>query len=155
MAYSVEDVIGAIRISRRYLLRHLEAMREDQWDWSPAAPCKTARETLAHLVCDDRALALSLETNAEPDYGTVREDERDIAKLLTLLDESHERVVNAIRSRFSAVDDEGWIWSKRSTLAAAAPMLCSEDYYHAGQLATIRMATDPSWDFLYYDEVYS
>ena len=31
--------------------------------------------------------------------------------------------------------------------------ISSEDYYHAGQITFIRMATDPQWD--YYRSIYN
>jgi hypothetical protein len=38
------------------------------------------------------------------------------------------------------------------SLRVAVAYLTAEDFYHAGQLAFIRMATDPGWD--YFGSIY-
>ncbi len=35
MAYDIECIIDGIRESRRYFLKHIKGVREDQWDWKP------------------------------------------------------------------------------------------------------------------------
>ena len=50
------------------------------------------------------------------------------------------------------LDAEFSAFGSKMKLAAGIPHLSSEDYYHAGQVSYIRMATDPAWD--YYGHVY-
>ena len=124
------------------------------WDWKPYPECKSIRETLAHLIADDRATIVMLKTGKFPDFGEKMEREADQTKLLTLLDESHERLCVFIKERFAAVplDTEINFWMGKAKLANAIQSISLEDYYHAGQVTFIRLATDPSWD--YYANIY-
>jgi hypothetical protein len=44
------------------------------------------------------------------------------------------------------------LWGQERKLGSALAFLTSEDYYHAGQVAFIRLATNPEWD--YYGEIF-
>src|SRR4030067_1771496 len=90
MAFTPDDLFAGLRASRKRFLKHLEGLREAQWDWRPYPECKSIRETLAHLIADDRAALQSLQTGKEPEYDSLQEPERDPAKLRALLDESPE-----------------------------------------------------------------
>jgi uncharacterized damage-inducible protein DinB len=160
MAFNTADLIEGLRASRRHLLKHLNGLREDQWDWKPYPECKSIREALPHLITDDRAALQSLETGGEPDYGTLLEQaNQECAGLGTdavraLLDASHERLCAYIADRFkdAPADTEVSAYGAPMKLGRAVPYLSSEDFYHAGQIAFIRMATDPAWD--YYAVIY-
>lgn len=56
MAFDVDSLIEGVRESRRFFLKHLKGLRDDQWEWKPYPECKSIRETLAHLVSDDREI---------------------------------------------------------------------------------------------------
>ena len=154
MAFTTETLVDGLRFSRRHFLKHLDGLREDQWDWKPYPECKTVRETLAHLVQDDRAALQALETGGEPDYDSWAEPERDREKLRALLDESHARLCAAIHGKYgdAPMETVASAYGAPMPLGAAIPYLSSEDYYHAGQVAFIRQATDPGWD--YYAAIY-
>jgi uncharacterized damage-inducible protein DinB len=154
MAFEAADLIDGIRKSRKQFLRHLKGMREEQWDWKPYPECKNVRETLAHLIGVDRCARASIETGEMPDFRELEEPERDRAKLLGLLDESHWDLIFLLEKKFSStpLDEEIRIFGDTKKLGSALAYLTSEDYYHSGQVAFIRMATDPSWD--YYKAVY-
>lgn len=154
MSFAVNDAVDGIRHSRAFFLKHLSGLTNDQWDWKPYAECKSVRETLAHLICDDRAALQSLQTGKEPDYESLVESESDRDLLLTKLDESHRALCDFITQRWGSapVDTEVCIWGVRKSIAAGLSYLTSEDFYHAGQVAFIRCATDPAWD--YYASIY-
>jgi uncharacterized damage-inducible protein DinB len=59
----LNSLIESIHASRKYFLNHIKGLRQDQWDWKPFPECKSIRETLAHLVMDDRAFLQRLLTN--------------------------------------------------------------------------------------------
>jgi uncharacterized damage-inducible protein DinB len=155
MAFTLDDVLEGVRASRAHFLKHLDGLQDEQWDWKPYPECKSVRETVAHLVTDDRAALFSLETGKEPDYEALAvEPGRDSARLRALLDESHARLCEAIRTRCATapLDADVCIYGSPMKLARGIAYLSSEDFYHAGQIAFIRMATDPAWD--YYATIY-
>jgi uncharacterized damage-inducible protein DinB len=155
MAFTAAELIDGIRHSRRHFLKHLRGLRDDQWDWKPYPECKSVRETLAHLVWVDRTALASLETGTEPDYPAFEESERDLDRLRAKLEESHERLCQFLTANYASapLDAEVSLYADRQTLGRALAYFPSEDYYHAGQVAFIRMATDPSWD--YYGSMFS
>ncbi len=154
MAFTLDDLIENVRASRRFALKHLVGLREDQWDWKPYPECKTIRETLAHLISDDRAALQALETGQEPDYEALQESERDLTRLRALLEESHETLCAFLRAHYAEapLDTEASFFGSPMKLGRGVAYLTAEDYYHAGQIAFIRMATDPNWD--YYTAIY-
>ena len=156
MAITLEDLLNSVRSSRRYFFKHLSGVRDDQWDWKPYPECKSLRETLVHLQVDDLAALEALQTGEEPDYEaiTARQTETDPAKLRSLLDASFETLLTEINKRYAdaPLDAEICIFGGKYPLALGVPHLSAEDFYHAGQVAFIRIATDPAWD--YYAAVY-
>src|SRR2546428_52646 len=98
MAFTLDDLLDGLRGSRKHFLRHLEGVKEEQWDWKPYTECKSLRETLVHLVVDDRAALSALQNPGEPDYeglvsGATAEAGSDPGLLRRMLDESHARLV--------------------------------------------------------------
>jgi uncharacterized damage-inducible protein DinB len=154
MSYTTEDAVNGIRRSRAGFLKHLNGLKDDQWTWKPYAECKSIVETLGHLICDDRAALQSLRTGKEPDYTNLQETETDRERLLKLLGESHAALCDHILSTWGSApaDTEVCIWGTQMPLAGGMSYLTSEDFYHAGQVAFIRGATDPTWD--YYTDIY-
>jgi uncharacterized damage-inducible protein DinB len=154
MAFNIHDLIAGVRESRHHFLKHLKGIHDDQWDWKPYPACKSIRETLAHLVSDDRAFIAILDTGRMPDFEALEERETDTTKLLVLMNESHEQLCAFLEDRFAdaALDREVVYFTGKAKLGHAIMGISSEDYYHAGQVAFIRMATDPSWD--YYSAIY-
>jgi uncharacterized damage-inducible protein DinB len=154
MPFTTADLIDMIRHSRRHFLKHLRGLRQDQWDWKPYPECKSIRETLAHLIWVDRAALVSLETGGEPDYAALEEPARDLDRLHALMGDSHERLCRHLNTHYAGapLDTEVCLYGDRQTLGRALAYFPSEDYYHAGQVAFIRIATDPGWD--YYSSIY-
>ena len=159
MAFTLGDVIEGLRGSRAFFLRHLNGLQEDQWDWKPNAECKSIRETLAHLIGDDRAALHAMETGGEPDYENIMnavftEGVSDAMALRARLDASFEKLIGFVQTRYAGapLDLEVSAYGSPMKLARAVAYLSSEDFYHSGQVAYIRIATDPSWD--YYGSIY-
>jgi uncharacterized damage-inducible protein DinB len=154
MSFGVVNLIASLRSSRETFLKHLKDLRDDQWTWKPYPECKSIAETLAHLISNDRAALQSLETGREPDYASLQESERDPKRLLEMMGETRNRLIAYIEQKFAGapLDAEVSLFGMRMSLASALLMLNCEEYYHAGQVAFIRMVTDPGWD--YYAAVY-
>lgn len=154
MAYTLNDLLESARQSRRHFLKHIEGLREDQWTWKPYPECKSVVETLAHLISDDRAFLATFQTGQEPDYATLQVSEEEPAALLAMLADSHDRLLAMLAQKFASTPLEAEIpfHSLKMKLAEAVGWISIEDYYHAGQVAFIRLATDPGWN--YYAVIY-
>jgi uncharacterized damage-inducible protein DinB len=154
MPYTVQDAAEGLNRSREFFLKHIKGLTDEQWDWKPYPECKSIRETVAHLIIDDRAALQSLQSGKEPDYESLTENETDRDRLLALLAESHEALCGYILAQWkdAPLDTMLSVWGMKMPIAAGLGYMSSEDNYHAGQVAFIRSATDPSWD--YYAAIY-
>ena len=154
MSFTSEELINDLVQTRNHFLKHLRGITAEQTEWKPYPECMSVKEILAHLVCDDRSALDGLRSGMEPDYDAHREQERDFGKLVELLHQSHAELIGYLRERYgtSELDEKVLIWGQERKLGAALAFLTSEDYYHAGQVAFIRMATNPEWD--YYGEIF-
>ena len=154
MALRTEDFIASIEKSRAHFLRHLEGMTPDQIAWKPYPECKSVVETLQHLIVDDAMALESLQTMKEPNYDGFRVIETNVDRLLERLAESHQALTDYLRAAYGdrPLDAPACAWGAEQPAALAIAFLASEDYYHADQIAFIRMATDPDWD--YYGAIY-
>jgi hypothetical protein len=155
MALTLDDLLDGLRASRLFFYKHISGLTDEQWSWKPYPECKSVTRTIVHLVANDRAALQSLATNAEPEYEQISEaatveaaGDRDRA--LAMLQQSHDQLCAAIAARFGSapMDAEMCAWGSVKKLPVAVGYLSSEDFYHAGQVAFIRLATDPSWDYL-------
>lgn len=159
MAYDLTDLLAGLQSSRKFFLKHLNGLTDEQWTWKPYPECKSILETVAHLVGDDRAALDSLQSGKEPDYvGIVdaahAEAGDDREKAQAMLAESHTQLCDYLTThhRGQPLDVEICVWGHMDKLAKGVAYFSSEDYYHAGQVAYIRMASDPTWD--YYASIY-
>ena len=151
---TTQDYVQALQDSRTHFFKHIAGMTDDQCDWKPYPECKNVRETLAHIVVDDTMALQSLQTGEEPDYDAAQVAERDLPTLRTMLDQSHQALCAYLLAHYAdaSPDTEICVWGSKKPLALGLPIFSSEDYYHAGQVAFIRQATDPAWD--YYTAIY-
>lgn len=157
MAYTLEDLIESVNGSREHFFKHIEGLKDDQWDWQPYPQCKTIRETLAHLVVVDRGFLYAIETSGMPDWNNLFPDWQPYSpeQLRSLLQESRAKLVDCLKSKYAdaPLDSEVSMYGMTMKLGQLAVSISSEDYYHAGQTAFIRMASDPTWD--YYAAMYN
>ncbi|MHB1457758.1 MAG: DinB family protein [Armatimonadota bacterium] len=154
MSFGIEDYIEALQTSRQIFFKHIEGLKDEQWDWKPFVECKSIRETIAHLSTGDRSFIPLMEAKMDIDWASFEESERDINKLMLIIKKTRDDLCAAIRERFSntPLDQEIKFMGMDMKLGIMLASISYEDYYHAGQVAFIRMATDPAWD--YYKEVY-
>ena len=141
--------ITSIEKSRAFFLRHLLGLSSEQVDWKPFPECKNILETIQHLIIDDRMAIESMQSMDEPNYGACLVTETDYDKLLEMLRESHQALIHYLKDRYvvETPDELGCAWGAIMPAPLAISYLASEDFYHAGQVAFIRQATDPSWDY--------
>jgi uncharacterized damage-inducible protein DinB len=153
MPYETHDLLEALRSARRFFLRHVEGLTDEQWAHKPYQECKSPLETVAHLIADDRCALDCLRTGEEPDYAAYDVAVTDRDALLADLAASHEALSAYVAERHgdAPLDAEVCIYGAARKLGDLA-YLTAEDYYHAGQVAFVRMATEPGWD--YYEAVY-
>ena len=153
----LEDLIASLEKSRSHLLKHFKDVHENQWDWKPYPECKTLRETLQHLIIDDQAALESLRSGEEPSYDQSPMNIHELHGpdgLFENLKRSHEALISELRKRFAdaSLDTEVCVWGSMERLVPGIAYFASEDFFHAGQVSFIRMASDPEWD--YYDQIY-
>ncbi|CAN5594659.1 hypothetical protein BH11ARM2_BH11ARM2_04970 [soil metagenome] len=146
----VEGLLAALRRSREFFFKHVDRFGDDSWDVRIAPGTMTARETLRHLLVDDRAALKSLQTNADPNYEALGIDETDPTKLKALLFASHAELLQALAERQDEVSIN--VWGTNKPLVEGLTWYASEDFYHAGQLAMILLAINPEWQ--YYPDIY-
>ncbi|MBS1709218.1 MAG: DinB family protein [Armatimonadetes bacterium] len=154
MAATVDDLLEGVRRSRAHFLKHLEGLTDEQYDWKPYAECKAVRETLTHLLWVDRAALDTMETGQMPTSMGIEVEDSSLPTMVGLLEESHRALVDyiAVTYQDAPLDAPNTLWGDDQKLINAVPYLASEDYYHAGQVAYVRLATDPAWD--YYAQIY-
>jgi uncharacterized damage-inducible protein DinB len=140
--------------SRAFFLKHLRGLTPEQVEFKPFPECKNVRETISHLIVDDLAALDSLRNDREPDYEAFTVSETGYEDLLARLGATHRELTSYLRDRFAEapLDAPANVWGNELPAALAIAHLVSEDYYHAGQVAFIRMASDPTWD--YYASIY-
>jgi uncharacterized damage-inducible protein DinB len=160
MAYTLENILTEIEDSRKFFLRHLNGVTAEQWDWKPYAECKSIRDTVYHVVGTEDWTIKCLTEGAGSEIffdcvteATKRLEGKSAEKLITAVIESRERIYTELRRHIeSPLDTPIKIWGEKQPIGSAVAHLSSEDYYHAGQVAFIRMATDPTWN--YYQDIY-
>ena len=159
MAFTTEDFMGGIEKSFVFFKKHLKGLKEEQWHWKPYPECKSIYETLSHLVTDYRAAVQSFSTGEEPDYEglsvtAATEAGGNLERQLEILEASHAELCAFLRETYGDASPEtpAKMWGIDSEVGLLIAYISSEDFYHAGQVAFIRMASDPTWD--YYANVY-
>jgi uncharacterized damage-inducible protein DinB len=154
--FGVDQMIDAVDQARQGFLKHLEGVTADQAVWKPYPGCKSIAETLDHLLWSDRTLVVILQSGKEPDYTTAPvappSDTSDTLK--SNLAAAHDSLMSYLKVAYSnsPLDTPVNFWGHQAPLWPALAGLTNEDSYHTGQVAYIRMATDPSWD--YYANIY-
>lgn len=153
-SFGIDDLLGALNLARSFLAKHLNGLTKEQLDWKPYPECKSIREIMRHLIVDDLAAIQSLGSDKEPEYDKFQVDETEFDDLMRRLVTTRQQLEDAIctYAQGKELGDQICIYGWHFKLGVGVPYLASEDYYHAGQVAYIRMATDPAWD--YYATVY-
>ncbi|RYG45786.1 DinB family protein [bacterium] len=145
-----DHLLESLRRSRAFFWKHADRFEGDAWDYRLAPSLKSARETLQHLLVDDRAALFALRTGEEPDYDALGPAEADPAALKEMLQSSHaELLTELLLCRDRATLN---VWGTEKPLLEGIAWFSSEDFYHAGQLAAMLVALRPDWD--YYADIY-
>jgi len=160
MALTLEDILDSVRSSHESLFKHLKGVTGEQLTWKPYPECKSIHDTLAHLIAVEWSAQAMLETDSFPDYETHQRDALTLADgkqlddLVSTLKKEQEKTLAIVVPKFrdTALDEEIKFWGYPTKMATAVARLGSEDAYHSGQIAYIRLATDPTWD--YYKAIY-
>jgi hypothetical protein len=118
----------------RQLEQVLAGMKEEHVDVKIAAVAMSARETLEHLI-DCYVNAPTAVEGGEPQWGSYVIADKSWSNLRTLLSDLRGKAVDKI---LTAPEE------KVGDLAMNYVVM--HDAYHVGQLALIRLQTDPSWD---------
>lgn len=158
MPFTTTDLIDHLKETRAHFMKHLAGAGPDLWDWKPYPECKSVRETLIHLVVDDRAALESLQNGKEPEYDRIAAETQEqagesVEALITILTDSHAKLLEYIERTYAdePLDSEVSVFGSTRKLGLIT-YFSSEDFYHAGQVGFIRQAIDPKWD--YYAAVY-
>ena len=140
MAVGLDEVMDNFFRTQHFFRAHLNGMQAEQWDWKPFPACRSIREILLHwseiFAADDKALENSLKATVP-----------DVASVQVLMKEAGLR----FGAGFSAQYTDRSLDSRLSNGVAVGTALASlagEDNYHAGQIAFIRLATEPEWDWV-------
>lgn len=140
MAVGLDEVLDNLYRSQRFFRCHLNEMQNEQWDWKPYPTCRSVREILLHwaeiFASDDADLGAALK-EATPDVASVQ----------GLMRQAGHR----FGARFAAQYTDATLDTVLPNGVAVGTVLASlagEDNYHAGQVAFIRLATAPEWDWV-------
>jgi uncharacterized damage-inducible protein DinB len=149
MRLSNDDFIGALERSRGWFLRHVQGMTEEQARFKPYLQCKSVLETLVHLAAGDASALESLQTGEAVPYAKHEPALTDLGSLLETLAQRRNDLMTYLMSEVASMpmDKPITIWGETMPAAVGLAFLSSEDYYHSGQVAYIRLATDPGWDY--------
>jgi hypothetical protein len=156
MSFEVTDLIENARQSRLNLLKHTDGMTGEQWTWKPYPECKNVRETMLHLLMGDALVKLRLENDprATDFNGVAQEIDEKYAdftpeQLVEEVQRSHSAKLDLLLQHYEGKPlDTPWVgFLGEQKLGLFLANMVSENGYHTGQIAFIRMATDPAWDY--------
>jgi len=140
MAVGLDEILDSVYRSQKFLRAHLNGIQGDQWDWKPYSACRSIREILVHwaeqFAKDDASLHSALQS-ATPNVAVIQR----LMKEAGLRDGAryHQQYLDA------PMDS---LFPNGLPVGTVLASLSGEDNYHAGQIAFIRLATDPGWDWV-------
>jgi len=112
----------------------LEGVEEKDLDFKLASTSMSIRELVEHLC--EVYTAVEVESKGEThSWGSFSIEDKSWANLT---DQFKSLRSTALTIASGASDD--------NAILSASAFIVAHDFYHVGQLASIRMATDPTWD---------
>lgn len=148
---NTEQLITQLEASRAWFLKLVEGLTPEQWDAKPYPNVMSPRETLAHLIVDDRVFPLMLEGHGEPDYESFRPDpSASVEELMALMGETHKAKIERVRAFLTGKDlsaEIDAVYAGKQPLWWEVVSFTTEDWYHIGQVSAIRQGTDPDFDY--------
>ncbi len=140
MAVGLEEILNSFYFSQRFFRAHLNGMRADQWDWKPFPACRSIREILLHWAEQFTPGQTAFQAALEPTTP-------DVALVQTLMKEAGVRFADGYREKYAETPMDA-PFPNGTPVGTVLASLSGEDNYHAGQVAFIRLATDPDWDWV-------
>jgi uncharacterized damage-inducible protein DinB len=125
---------GAMASSGRQLEQVLAGLKEEHADVKVGSIAMSARETVAHLT-DCYLCSVDAAEGKEPKFGSYSGAGKSWTELQKELDESRAAAVDKI---LALPEDKIGDFSLNYVIL--------HDAYHVGQLALVRIQTDPNWD---------
>ncbi len=136
----IETLVRDLRASREFLMRHLRGLADFGWDYKPEAAPRSIREIVSHLIDDDAQAIANL--------GGIAAADNNVKDPIRALEASSEAVIRALREQWK--DDpsgaEKRLHGDGPSVATGVTYLQIEDYYHAGQIAWLRLGIEEDWD---------
>jgi len=112
----------------------LSGVTEDALDFKIAPSAMTIRQLVEHL-CEVYTALEAESRGASHSWGTFRVEDKSWSNLTTQFTSLRSK---AIEIASAAEDDKA--------LLSASAYIVAHDFYHVGQIATLRLATDSTWD---------
>jgi hypothetical protein len=112
----------------------LEGVAEKDLDFKVTPTAMTIRELVEHL-CEVYTAVEEETRGASHSWGSFSIEDKSWQNLKAQLSALRSRALQIVRD---AQEDKA--------LLSGSAFLVAHDYYHVGQLATLRLATNPEWD---------
>jgi hypothetical protein len=141
MAAGLEEVLSELSRSQKFYRAHLNGIQAGEWDWKPFPACRSIREILNHWVDSFAAEDTALRSALDPAVP-------DVAVIQRLMREAGRRYSAGFQQRYEGAAMDDLCLEGRNRVGAVLASLGAEDNYHAGQIAFIRLAIDPEWDWV-------
>ena len=141
MAVGLDEIMASFHFSQRFFRAHLNGIRSDQWDWKPFPACRSIREILLHWADLYSPGQTGLQTALEP-------TEPNVATVQSLMKEAGERYAAEYHEKYADTPMDAPFRPNGITVGTVLASFPAEDNYHAGQIAFIRLATEPEWDWV-------
>lgn len=124
---------SAINDSGQQVVKIFENLPPDSWDQKPAPEGMTIRAMAQHL-CECYYAYSEMAQGRTYDWGSYAVEVTEPADLVAL--------VLSLRSEAAKIALDGSDKAMKDSLE----FLCLHDAYHIGQIALIRIRTEPNWD---------
>lgn len=147
MAFELDDLMDNAHGALKFFLGHLNGLGGDQWDWKPAPACRSIREILMHL-CETYGDKAALEE-------ALAQPHPDVVHVQSLFEAAAKQDYARLAARYAetpldaeiTVSGRDWFLNRKQVKAGTLlARRAWEECYHTGQVAYIRLATDPDWD---------
>lgn len=149
-AMNTEHLIAQLEASRAWFLKLVDGLTPEQWDAKPYPNVMSPKETVAHLIIDDKVFPVMFE-GKEPDYAAYAPDASLSAEqLLEELARTHESKIQWLRSFLEGKDlnsEIETVYFGKQPMWVEIMACVTEDWYHIGQVSAIRQGTDPNWEY--------
>jgi hypothetical protein len=127
LKYQLEDVSFQLE-------KIMEGVNESDVDFKIAPTAMSIREQVEHL-CEVYTAVEEESRGVEHAWGEFNIEDKSWSNLTSMFSSLRSKAIEVV----SGAEDE-------KTLIGASGFMVGHEYYHIGQLATLRIATDSGWD---------